>query len=134
MVSSGNTDAVLAAVDEHFDAEISSLCDLVRIPSISADPTHAADVHASADAVGAYLEGAGLEHVRQSTAGGAPPCIIGDWLHAGDDAPALLLYAHHDVQPPGYIERWTSDPFEPIERGGRLYGRGSADDKAGAVA
>ncbi|HEU5301653.1 MAG TPA: M20/M25/M40 family metallo-hydrolase [Acidimicrobiia bacterium] len=132
--NSAPTEPVLAAIDAHYDAEIAALCDLVRIPSISADPDHAGDVQASADAVATYLEDAGFEHLRQSTAGGAPPCVIGDWLHAGDDAPTLLLYAHHDVQPPGYVERWTSDPFEPVERDGRLYGRGSADDKAGAVA
>jgi len=106
---------------------------LVRIPSISADPAHDGDVHASAGAVAALMEAAGLEHVRQATVDGSPPCVIGEWLHA-PGRPTILLYAHHDVQPPGYVDRWSGDPFDPWERDGRLYGRGSADDKAGAVA
>ncbi len=91
------------------------------------------DVERSADAVAAALQVAGLEHVRQRDVDGSPPYVLGEWVHR-DDAPTVLLYAHHDVQPPGIVEHWTSDPFEPRERGGRLYGRGSADDKAGAVA
>jgi len=106
---------------------------LVRIPSISADPERERDVADSADAVAALMEAAGLEHVRQASVDGSPPCVIGDWLHA-PDAPTILLYAHHDVQPAGHAERWSGNPFEPWERDGRLYGRGSADDKAGAVA
>ncbi len=107
----------------------------MRIPSISGDPDRAGDVQRSAEATAAYLESCGLESVRIAPAGpdGASPAVIGEWMQA-DGAPTVLLYAHHDVQPPGYEDRWSSDPFEPVARDGRLYGRGTADDKAGAVA
>ena len=106
---------------------------LVRIPGISADPAHDDDVADSADAVAALMTDAGLEHVRQLVVDGSPPCVVGDWTHA-PGAPTILLYAHHDVQPPGFVDRWSGDPFDPWERDGRLYGRGTADDKAGVVA
>lgn len=107
---------------------------LVRIPSISIDPARRAEMRASADATVALLEEHGLEHVRIAGVEGSQPFVVGEWMHAGPDAPTVLLYAHHDVQPPGIVENWSSDPFEPVERDGRLYGRGAADDKAGAVA
>jgi len=131
-------DDTRAAVEAGFDDARLALENLVRIPSISADPDRHADVQHSADATASYLEACGLESVRQATVPGCPPAVIAKWNHAsgaGDrDVPTVLLYAHHDVQPPGYEERWESDPFEPVARDGRLYGRGSADDKAGAVA
>jgi acetylornithine deacetylase/succinyl-diaminopimelate desuccinylase-like protein len=125
---------VLGAIEAGFDDARLALEELVRIASISADPERSTDVQHSADATASYLESCGLEHVRQATAAGSPPAVIGEWIHADPDAPTVLLYAHHDVQPPGYEDRWTSDPFEPAIRDGRLYGRGTADDKAGAVA
>jgi cysteinylglycine-S-conjugate dipeptidase len=125
-------DAVVRAVDDQYREWLATLGELVRIPSVSGDPAHAIDVERSADAVAAALEVAGLEQVRQREVDGSPPYVLGEWVHR-DDAPTVLLYAHHDVQPPGIVEHWTSDPFEPRERGGRLFGRGSADDKAGAV-
>jgi len=127
------------AIDERIDELRSELEHLVRIPSVSAsgfDPDH---VQASAEATANLLVRSGLEDVRLLTtpprADGAPahPNVVGSWTHR-PDAPTVLLYAHHDVQPPGLVDNWTSDPFEPEVRNGRLYGRGSADDKAGAVA
>jgi acetylornithine deacetylase/succinyl-diaminopimelate desuccinylase-like protein len=128
-----DVDAVVRAVDDGYREWLATLRELVRIPSVSGDPAHAVDVERSADAVSAALQVAGLEQVRQRDVDGSPPYVLGEWVH-WEDAPTVLLYAHHDVQPPGIVENWTSDPFEPRERGGRMYGRGSADDKAGAVA
>jgi acetylornithine deacetylase/succinyl-diaminopimelate desuccinylase-like protein len=122
----------VAAIDADLADARAALEELVRIPSISADAERAGDVQRSAEATAAYLEACGLEKVRLATVGDAPPGVIGEWTHA-EDAPTVLLYAHHDVQPPGYEDRWTSDPFVPVEREGRLFGRGTADDKAGAV-
>src|SRR5262249_14291992 len=126
--------AAAAAVDDVLDAARGELEELVRIPSISADPDHFGDVRASAEATVAMLRAHGLDNVRTAGVEGSQPFVLGEWMHAGPDAPTVLLYAHHDVQPPGIVENWASDPFEPDERAGRLYGRGSADDKAGAVA
>ncbi|PZS26081.1 MAG: dipeptidase, partial [Pseudonocardiales bacterium] len=103
---------------------------LVRIPSVSSDPAAAAHVQASAEAVAGLLRGAGLLDVDILTVDGGKPAVVGH-RPAPDGALTVLLYAHHDVQPTGDRAGWDTDPFEPIERGGRLYARGAADDKAG---
>src|SRR3954466_13138420 len=117
---------------------------LGRIPSVSADPEARPQLQASAAEVARQLGEAGLTDVeivaggggvpaRARVRGGAPralPAVTG--FRAGaPDAPTVLLYAHHDVQPVGDLDHWDSDPFDPVERDGRLYGRGAADDKAG---
>jgi cysteinylglycine-S-conjugate dipeptidase len=106
--------------------------DLVRIPSVSADPGHADDVGRSAKAVAGLLTDAGFPDVRIVAEGGAPAVIAR--YPAPEGAPTVLLYAHHDVQPAGDVAEWETEPFEPTERGDRLYGRGAADDKAGIAA
>jgi acetylornithine deacetylase/succinyl-diaminopimelate desuccinylase-like protein len=103
--------------------------DLVRIPSVWSDPTRRDDVDRSAQKVAELLREAGFAQVEIVSEGGAPAVIAHHPAPPG--APTVLLYAHHDVQPEGDAEQWDSRPFEPTERDGRLYGRGTADDKAG---
>ena len=106
--------------------------DLVRIESVSADPARAAEVQRSAEAVKALFDAEGFESRIVSADGGAPAVIA---HKAGPEgAPTVLLYAHHDVQPENDHADWDSPPFEPTERGDRLYARGAADDKDGIVA
>ncbi|KAA8969567.1 dipeptidase [Mycobacterium sp.] len=102
---------------------------LVRIESVWADPSRRDEVHRSAHVVTDLLKRAGFDDVRIVSEGGAPAVIARHPAPPG--APTVLLYAHHDVQPEGDHTHWLTPPFEPTERDGRLYGRGSADDKAG---
>jgi cysteinylglycine-S-conjugate dipeptidase len=109
-----------------------NLEDLVRIESVSADPARAGEVRRSAEAVAALFEAEGFDTRIASADGGAPAVIA---TRPGPaDAPTVLLYAHHDVQPENDHKDWETPPFEPTERGDRLYGRGAADDKAGIAA
>ena len=102
---------------------------LVRIESVWADPARRAEVHRSAQAVASLLRDAGFADVEIVSEGGAPAVIAHQPGPPG--SPTVLLYAHHDVQPEGDAAQWDSPPFDPTERDGRLYGRGTADDKAG---
>lgn len=120
---------VVARVAQVLPSVRSDLEDLVRIESVWADPARRDEVVRSAEAVAKLLSEAGFPEVRIVSEGGAPAVIA--HYPAPEGAPTVLLYAHHDVQPEGDAAQWNSAPFEPTERDGRLYGRGSADDKAG---
>jgi acetylornithine deacetylase/succinyl-diaminopimelate desuccinylase-like protein len=126
-------EAALRHLDTSFDGWVKTLGDLCRIPSVSAAGFPREPVQRSADAMAELLRRIGMRNVRRLEVEGVHPYVYGEWLER-PGAPTVLLYGHHDVVPPGRPERWQTPAFEPQERGGRLYARGSADDKGGIVA
>ena len=126
-------EALRARLETLLPNAVEDLQDLVRIPSIAFEGYDREPVRRSAEAVAELLRGAGMAEVSIESVEGGSPAVIGR-TPAAAGRPTVLLYAHHDVQPTGAVEDWTSDPFEPVERDGRLYGRGAADDKAGVMA
>ncbi len=107
---------------------VEELCDFIRIPSVSAKPENAGDVRKAGQWVVDRLVAAGMENVEMMETAGHP-VVCADWLHAGSDAPTILIYGHFDVQPAEPFDLWSSPPFEPTIRGDRIYGRGATDDK-----
>ncbi len=117
----------LAYARDHASRFRDELFEFLRIPSVSARSEHDGDTRAAAEWLAARMAAAGLESEVLDTPG--HPVVLGEWRGAGDDAPTVLIYGHYDVQPPEPLELWTSPPFEPTVRDGRIYARGSADDK-----
>ncbi len=111
---------------------LNQLVELAKIPSVSFKGFEPKEVVRSAEFVAKALNGAGLENVELMQVEDSHPYVYADWLHA-EKAPTILLYAHHDVQPPLREAVWNTPPFEPTEKNGRLFGRGTADDKAGII-
>jgi acetylornithine deacetylase/succinyl-diaminopimelate desuccinylase-like protein len=137
--SSAQLEKASAAVKHLFPEALETLKDLVRIPGIAWEAFDAKQLEKSADAVKSLFEELGVfEKVEILRAGygdslvGAPAIVA--TRKAKNSRPTILLYAHHDVQPPGDDALWESTPFEPEIRNGRMYGRGAADDKAGIIA
>ncbi|PRI11841.1 dipeptidase [Leucobacter massiliensis] len=132
-------------VAEQFSRTLADLERLVRIPSVSWPAFDPAHLVASAEEIAELLRETGVFDVvdiRRAPVAGAEheadpelgqPAVVARREPRGD-RPTVLLYAHHDVQPPGRDEDWDTPPFEPSHRDGRLYGRGAADDKAGVMA
>jgi acetylornithine deacetylase/succinyl-diaminopimelate desuccinylase-like protein len=114
-------------VQENETRFLEELKDLLRIPSISTSPEHNEATHRAADFVVDHLLAAGMQNVELIETE-RHPLVYADWIHA-PGKPTVLCYGHFDVQPPDPLELWESPPFEPTERNGNLYARGSADDK-----
>ncbi|MEW9698059.1 dipeptidase [Paenibacillus sp. SI8] len=113
--------------EQQRDHHIEELMQFLRIPSISAVAEHQPDMIRCAEWAAASLKQAGLENIEIMPTGGHP-VVYADWLHAPGQ-PTVLIYGHYDVQPAEPLELWTTPPFEPVIREGKLFGRGSTDDK-----
>ncbi|MDW6060137.1 dipeptidase [Streptomyces sp. FXJ1.4098] len=129
MSNTPDTDiAVRAYVDAHRAAFLDDLAEWLRIPSVSADPARADDVRRSAEWLAASLTATGFPVVETWPTAGAP-AVFAEWPSGDPDAPTVLVYGHHDVQPAAREDGWHTEPFEPTVKDGRLYARGAADDK-----
>lgn len=113
--------------EEHKERFLEELLDLLRIPSVSADSSHKADVKKCAETVKRRLEEAGADHVEICPTAGHP-VVYGEKI-IDENLPTVLVYGHYDVQPPDPLDLWKSGPFEPVIKEGKIYARGSADDK-----
>src|SRR5436309_8783408 len=114
-------------------ALVQDLADLVAIPSVSTDGQHQKEIDKTAKLTADQMKEAGLKNVEVLRVDGSNPYAYGEWI---DDPkkPTVFLYAHHDVQPVHFIEQWQSDAWTLTPRAGRLFGRGSADDKGAITA
>jgi acetylornithine deacetylase/succinyl-diaminopimelate desuccinylase-like protein len=120
-----------AATDAYIDQNrarfLAELKEFLRIPSISTLPERGPDIARAAAFVASSLRTAGMENVEIIPTA-RHPLVYADWMHA-PGKPTVLCYGHYDVQPADPLELWNTEPFEPTERDGNLYGRGTADDK-----
>jgi len=131
--SNGRVQAAINYLNANLNRFQDQLVALSKIAGVSsAEPAPSPAMRRSAEAMASAMREAGVEHVEILEIEGVHPYVYGDWLRK-PGAPTVLLYGHHDVQPEGRPEKWLSPPYEPTVRDGRLYGRGTADDKAGCM-
>jgi acetylornithine deacetylase/succinyl-diaminopimelate desuccinylase-like protein len=125
--------SALEYAHQNRDRFLDELIEVVKIPSVSTDPEHKADMQKTAEWVAAKLKAIGMEKVQVLPTGGHP-VVYGEYLKAGTDKPTVLIYGHYDVQPPEPLEMWDSEPFKPEVREGKLFGRGASDMKGQMIA
>jgi acetylornithine deacetylase/succinyl-diaminopimelate desuccinylase-like protein len=125
--------SALEYASAQMDESVDALLELLRIPSISALPSHSPDTMRAADMTAGLLRGAGMENVHLAKPESGYPVVRGDWLGA-PGKPTLLLYGHYDVQPADPLEEWSSPPFEPLVAEGKIVARGANDNKGQLVA
>lgn len=118
--------AVAKYLEANADRRLAELCELLRIPSISAQPEHQPDMLQAAKFLHDQFAALGFTVETVPTAG--HPIIYAEWLKT-PGAPTVLVYGHYDVQPPDPLDLWTTPPFEPTIRDGKLFARGATDDK-----
>ena len=113
---------------DHAERFRHELHELLRIPSLSGDPSHTDDVKRTAEWLAANLHALGVTSARVMPTGGHP-VVYGEWMGAGPDKPTVLVYGHYDVVPAALEDGWDNPPFEPVEKDGKIYARGATDDK-----
>jgi acetylornithine deacetylase/succinyl-diaminopimelate desuccinylase-like protein len=122
------TDAALAYLRENDAEHLAQLDEFLRIESVSADPERNGEVRRAAEWIVAQMESLGIERATIHETS-AHPIVTGEWMHAGADAPTVLVYCHYDVQPADPLDEWIRPPFEPRHEEERIYARGVGDDK-----
>lgn len=119
--------SIIDYINTNKERFLNELFDLLRIPSVSADPKYKNDVIKTAEVIKEKLIAAGADEVEICPTAGYP-IVYGEKI-IDPKLPTVLMYGHYDVQPPDPLELWTSGPFEPVIKDGKIYARGACDDK-----
>lgn len=122
------SEQVLQYLQDHQQRLLDKLFEFLAIPSVSTDSAHKEDIHKAADFITTYLHDIGFENIEKQETGGHP-LVYAEYNGAGAESPTVLFYGHYDVQPADPLELWDSEPFKPEIRDGRVFARGSSDDK-----
>ena len=128
-----NSQKAIDYAHNHKSGFLSDLKEFLRIPSISTDPGHQADIVLAAKWLKNHLENLGCENSEVYSTQ-RHPVVYADYLKAGPAAPTILIYGHYDVQPVDPLELWTTNPFDPTEKNNALFGRGASDMKGQIIA